>query len=485
MEITMIQNLHRPVEKPDKPVERTDTPVEETGGTNLAFFAGTPCAEREGRPVELLDTSLSEEQNREDMNIKKEAQEIYESGQALKFIVDTLQRYHVDDTDLLTALTLSHAATNVMNNEIALNIRVSGAAGTGKSHAMMTAAEIIPSDRILTGRFSDKALLYKSAEIKPGTTFLFDDQSLSEVAAEIMKAQTSDVNKPFHYTTVQNGQTLTLTCPERCVRWNALCDSTGDEQTADRELSFFADDSEEHHRKVAALKAKMDMDPAFRLDKRPLKVCKEILNLLPTEKDKRTIVQIPFADKIRFDGTETLRTMSHLSTMIRAAALLAAPKRNVTSAGFLIAETDDFKVAAGIMNRIINGIGGSQKYKLTQNQEKILTLLKTKPTGLYSYKDLRRELMMSEVTLSQAMNGRKDTVHHSDGLLKINGIDTITDYYGRNGKILDWDAEEYFAWDKTKNYIYLDMDENTSEGDTSDKRETELTPPGDERDLTA
>ncbi|MDO5847232.1 MAG: hypothetical protein Q4Q20_02885 [Methanocorpusculum sp.] len=461
----MIQNLHRPVEKPDKPVERTDTPVEETGGTNLALYGGTSCAEREGRTVEPLDISAAQQENQEIMNIQEEARMIYDSGQALKFIVDTLQRYHVDDTDLLTALTLSYAATNVMNNEIALNIRVSGAAGTGKSHAMSTVAEIIPDDRILAGRFSDKALLYKSADIKPGTVFLLDDQSLSEIAAEIMKAQTSDVNKPYNFTTVQNGQALTFTSPERCVRWAALCDSTGDEQTADRELSFFADDSEEHHRKVAALKAKMDMDPAFRLDKRPLKVCKEILKLLPTEKDKRAIVQIPFADKIRFDGTETLRTMSHLSTMIRAAALLAAPKRNVTSAGFLIAEIDDFKVAAGIMNRIINGIGGSQKYKLTQNQEKILTCLKTKLTGLYLYKDLQRELKMSESAFSKAVNG-KDTVHHSDGLLKINGINSVDNWYGRPSKSLDWDAEEFLKWDGSKNYIYLELDNgDASESD--------------------
>lgn len=441
-----------PPKSPESPASpNSPTPQDAaSGGMNLANFGGTSCSAQEGRAVPQLDISAAEKQSEEEKNQDEEACRIYESGQAFEYMTNTYLKLHVDDENIIRALILSYAGTFIANNELGINIRVSGEAGIGKTHVVNTVAKIVPPDYMLAARFSDKALLYMCEDLKPGSVIYYDDQALSEQAAEIMKAQTSDINKPFIYHTVANGKHEQLVFPPLCVRWFVLCNSTGDEQTADRELSFFVDNSFAHQQRVKQLKAFLSMNPSVQRDTTAVDTARRIWKYIR----RGTIVQIPFADRIESDGSEPLRNLALFESLIRASAVLHAPVRERTAEGYVVASEEDFEIAAKIMNPILKGVQGSQKHKLTRIQERILTeFLELKPSGLYLYKDVRDALNLSEAQLSQAINGRNDATHHSDGLLKIPGIAARQD---RDGvKYLEWDKENYRKWNGSMAYFIL------------------------------
>ena len=458
-----------PPKSPESPASpNSPTPQDaSSGGMNLANFGGTSCSAQEGRAVPQLDISAAEKQSEEEKNQDEEACRIYESGQAFEYMTNTCLKLHVDDENIIRALILSYAGTFIANNELGINIRISGEAGIGKTHVANTVAKIVPPDYMLAARFSDKALLYMCEDLKPGSVIYYDDQALSEQAAEIMKAQTSDINKPFIYHTVANGKHEPLIFPPLCVRWFVLCNSTGDEQTADRELSFFVDNSFAHQQRVKKLKAFLSMNPSVQRDTTAVDTARRIWKYIP----RGTIVQIPFADRIESDGSEPLRNLALFESLIRASAVLHAPVRERTAEGYVVASEEDFEIAAKIMNPILKGVQGSQKHKLTKNQERILTeFLEPKESSYYLFKDIRDALNLSEAQLSQAVNGRYDTTHHSDGLLKIPGIAARQDKDGI--KYLEWDAESYRRWNGSKAYFILRpvSEESESEEPVSEKK---------------
>lgn len=423
-----------------------DNPIE---GMNLADFLGTPNSEINHIVIhDELDLSKAESENAEDISIQTEAKEIFESGKALEYMMKYCSQQHLGDEHIIQTLLLSYAGTKVRNNELGLNVNISGEAGSGKSHAANVVLKILPQHKVFSGRFSDKALLYFAEQMEEGSVISMDDQSLSEVAAEIMKAQTSDPNEPFIYRTVLNQEPHEITIPPRCVRWFVKCNDTGgDEQTQDRELLLYADNSPEHQSEVKRFKDKLAATPKEFRGSHEEKVCRKIWDFVESAS-----VLIPFAGRIETSSKERLRNYALFHSLIRSSAILQAKQRkHLEGTDYIYASESDFETAAKLMNSILNSELGDQRYHLTQVQSKILNDLKARRSGEYSFTELREQLGLADSTFTEAVRGKKG--RGDAGLCRVRGISVVRKD-GRT-KFIRWNREDFLSDDSSKQYFVL------------------------------
>lgn len=422
---------------------------------NIADFLGPSYSEMNNIPTVDLDMTKANEQNLKDIEIQGRAEAIYKAGNALSFMEQCCLKLHPgNDKHIITAYLLSFAATKVLNSK-GLHINVTGEAGSGKSHVTSTVLKHIPAEKQIDGHFSDKYLFYKAADggFEEGTVICMDDQNLSETANDILKAQTSEWNKPYTLRTVIDKKSRDMIIPARCPRWITKCDATGDEQTADRQLTLFANNSNEQKEIIRKQLDNEAMYPEKFIDDTNQKICRIIWGLM-----KPTYVVIPYCNRIKVDGDESNRNYGILLSLIMSAAVMSAPVKMKNESGYVIAAEEDFKVASKLMNPILAGFGGSQKYKLTPSQEKIKNYLLKKPSGVYPYQELINDLTMSSSAFSQAINGRKPD--QSDGLLKIPGFHSGIGSYDclKNEKQLSWNKELFERWDGSRAYVTLEND---------------------------
>ena len=135
---------------------------------------------------------------------------------------------------------LSLASRSVLNTN-GLHVSSPGK-WKGKSHAFTTLLQQVPKRFRLAGRMSNKALFYVE-NLQPGSVIVFDDTTLSEDMAEILKGVTTSFREPFLYRTVskdRKGQVCTI--PERCIWWVAKVEGAGDDQVFNRMLTCWIDD---------------------------------------------------------------------------------------------------------------------------------------------------------------------------------------------------------------------------------------------------
>ena len=386
---------------------------------------------------------------------REEAVQIYNSGAALNYMCGSASKMHADDKPIIRTLFLSYASVFVRNCN-GINVEITGSAGSGKTHITKVVLKHIPIYAQLKGKLSDKALFYH--EFPTGTIFSFDDQDLSPD----MQGTIKNLNweEPTRLYTVKQQSKLVLEIPERCPYWNTKAEGAGDEQIQDRLLKFWADESEEHKARRDEMEARYLMHPEEKgkFD-RSAKVSAEIWRIIK-DAGVRNVV-IPYADRIT-GGDGDARTKNLFTALIQASAIINAPVRGKTDDGSVIASADDLYEAIKIINPLMRNEGGSQSKKLNRNAMAVLDALKDKPSGDYSYdeiKTLAGGLTSSE--LSHALHGR--SADKMDGLeVKCPAI-TVTQVSIKKyeystgitqsimGKGVSWNKELYAAWIITGN----------------------------------
>jgi len=225
----------------------------------------------------------------------------------------------------------------------------------------------------------------------------------------------------------------------------------GDEQILDRQLVFWTDESKEQKQAVSDALMKRASNPGMGdEEEKDMVVCRAIWNYVP-----QAVVSIPFADRIGFNEWMDARNIKMMISLIQTNALMHAATREIDDEGNLVASEEDFFAAAGLMNPLLNNVGGSQRMKLSANASKVLAFLSEKWSGEVPFSEIRRATGMSTTQLSNALFGRNDA--KTDGLLSsCNALEVVTlsesvdDGVGRktvgNRKAIRWSRETYEAW---------------------------------------
>lgn len=379
--------------------------------------------------------------------LAERAKLIYESGNALEYICESCGRIHVGDATAIACMILSYAATRVYNSD-GIHVSLSGSAGTGKSHCGKTAADHLPDGAVMSARVSDKALFYH--DIKSGTVLLMDDQELTEDFQELLKVASTDWNKPAEYLTVNNQKALKLSLPARCPFWVVKANLNGDEQVLDRQLVIWTDESYEQLRSIQNAIFSAAACPEKTAEQESVLISREIWQHISP-----ATVLIPWSSDIECSEHMDARNIKLLIALIQAHALMAGAKRVKNTEGHIIADRDDFKAAARLMNPLLQNKGGSQKLKLSSAASSLLDFLKGEPSGDIPFDDVRKFTKMSKAVLSQALYGRNDT--QTEGLLAVcpaaDVVDVSVTATLNNGvtrssrqKAIRWSKEAYDRW---------------------------------------
>lgn len=429
---------------------------------------------------DMLDISAAIAQMDAEAEIQNTAEMIWRDGMALRYICSSCHESHVGDEIAIQAMILSYAATRIINSE-GIHISLSGAAGTGKSHAAATAAKHLPPPAVLDARLSNKALYYH--DIMCRTVLIMDDQELTEDMQELIKVASTDWNKPAEYLTVNNQKAVTLTLPPKCPFWIVKANLNGDEQILDRQLVIWTDEGTEQRKQIQGALFSKAADPNIITEVDHADICRQIWRQVPPE----NIVIIPYAEEIECDELMDPRNIKLLLDLIRAAALMNGTSRvhpenqlnpdqipaaiieDARQAGtvpipptIVTAEYEDFKTAAQIINPLLQNKGGSQKLKLSSAANRILDFLAHETTSrIISYEEIRNRTRMSIIQLSRAINGRAD--RGTDGLLAVcPSIEIVDETIVRDGggtyrrKALKWDYENYQVWRACTGMFFID-----------------------------
>jgi len=308
------------------------------GGPSLESQRGTPLSQPTG-----------------EIPGRKEALAVLQQGDPKRTMLTAFALDHEGDEVVAECLVMSLASRSVINTN-GLHVSVTGESGKGKSHAFATMLRQVPDRYRLEGAMSNKALFYLD-DLQPGSAIVFDDRSLSEEMAEILKGVTTSFRKPFVYRTVtrdRKGQVCTI--PERCVWWVAKVEGAGDDQVFNRMLTCWIDDSVEQDARVLARVLVRDQElPENIGEERPdVLVCRAMWEVLGQQ---RFHVVIPFATRVRFQATTNRRNPEMLLDLVKANAVLRFMQREqqkVGSVPCLTATLDDFKEAARLFG-LING----------------------------------------------------------------------------------------------------------------------------------
>jgi energy-coupling factor transporter ATP-binding protein EcfA2 len=253
-----------------------------------------------------------------DQDIQNEALRVLQTGDPIRYILDTFALAHEGDEIVAQCLLMSLASRAVIKSK-GLHVLVTGESGKGKSHAFESMMDLIPQEYCLGGRLTDKALFYQN-NLRKGSVICLDDVSLSFSLQETLKGVTTSFKKPFIYRTLDKDRnSLTKVIPERCLWWIAKKEGTGDDQVWNRMLTVWIDDSQIQDDLVLAREldeAARPASPCVTIS-REMRICRALWDHLAS-----VSVRIPFARRIRFTNSKNRRNSSMLLDLVRSIALL-------------------------------------------------------------------------------------------------------------------------------------------------------------------
>lgn len=426
----------------------------------LTKFMETPNSNKlETKPEELevIDT---------DADITKKAKEIWESGNALNYMCESVARDHIGDKTAIRCMFLSYGSTRIQNSD-GIHLSLSGSAGTGKSHTAEETIKRLPKEAVHNNRLSDKALFYH--EIKPRTVIVADDQELTEDIQEIIKGATTNWNEPKGYDTIINGKPVTLTAPPICPFWILKANLNGDEQILDRQLVIWTDDSTEQRLSIQKAILKKAANPQnTSIEREDVKICRFIWQQIPIN----CYVEIPYAEQIKCDENMDPRNINLMISLIQSIALMRGPARQEPptepGAPFKITATrNDFLDAAKLFNPLLENKGGSQKLKLSNVSTKVLQALETEENdAIITLEEIQQRTGLNSTQVSQALHGRKIKDHQTQGLISVcPAIDVIQVSKMINGgtgtvrqTAIKWNVSTYKQWKLGSGMFYLNLD---------------------------
>lgn len=298
-----------------------------------------------GRRLKQLDQLLLIE----DPKIKSRAIEILRNGNPMDFIINVYSRLHVGDIVLGIVLLLSIVCQSILNSE-GLQPKLSGASGKGKTHAAKAMFHLIADVGYkIEGSLSAKSLFYHP-DLVSGTVVFSDDVRISADLEDTLKRAMSNFQqKTKHYTVSKDRQSQSLEIPERITWWQTSVDNHFSDELLNRLFGLDVDDSTEQDNEVTKYQLEMAKrgDVALPEDEDVL-VCRSIIHII---KSKLFKVDIPFADRIEWKGSEDRRNLPRFLDLIRAFAALRFMQRYEFLENEILADIKDFDDAKALFEQ--------------------------------------------------------------------------------------------------------------------------------------
>ncbi|WP_292462305.1 hypothetical protein [Methanolobus sp.] len=350
--------------------------------------------------------------------IKQKAQQILETGDAFKYILDTWNKYHVGDRNTGEICFCAIGSTYILNSR-GIHVKLNGPSGKGKSDAADTVSELIPPFKLKATSISPKVLYYDRT-LKAGTLICSDDIEISEPIAETIKRSTSNYQRETKHATLKTQELLELSIPPRVCWILTSVDSLEDEQLGNRFISVDINDTLEQDQLVYdnILIGEMNNKDIMQSPEDVL-VCRQIFEIIGGDDTTPKLYQIaiPFAKCIDFVDKSNRRNPKIFFDIIRAVALYHIKQRELFN-DFYLATVDDFNRAKEIYGKVAL----NRKTNLTGQELKVLKMMEQNSGSDIGYSEIANYLGVSETRAKQIVNGKKG---NSGLLAKVKGFNVI------------------------------------------------------------
>jgi hypothetical protein len=367
----------------------------------------TICNNQEKLPQDVKEGLEKEKRQLEQLYamehapVKAAAAELMRYGDPVGYIIKVFNRLHVGDTGIGKVMLLSIACQSVLNSE-GLQPKLSGASGKGKTHAAKAMYHLIPDlGYKLEGSLSAKSLFYHP-DLRPGTVVFSDDVRINADLEDTLKKSMTNFQQTTSHMTVIKGESKTLTIPERITWWMTSVDNSVSDELLNRLFGLDVNDSVDQDYAVT----KQQLDHAkygtisFPEDDVDVCVCRVIIHMI---KGKLFKIDIPFADRIVWNGSGDRRNLPRFLDLIRAFTTMRYMQRFEFLDNEYLADIKDFEDAkalyeqgkAGLTTKLTESELRLVKYMVGSGPRSINDIVKSymKPNGkLYTPEAIRKML---------------------------------------------------------------------------------------------
>lgn len=255
--------------------------------------------------------------------IQQEAIEILTTGDPLRKIRDTYATLHSGDQEVIDVFVISYCAGSAANSQ-GVQPALTGSKGAGKTSAAQAATHLLPREYLLSGTFSNKALLYLG--LKPGMVLFSDDTVLSEDINDLIKRAMSNYQQPTEYLTLDSERNvIALTIPPRQTFLFTSISDQGDDQLSDRQYKIGIDVDPERDRKYAEYlqKKAISGEPDYPTS-RDVLICRAIFREIRKNLYR---VEMPFFQYVKWNDTTRRRVMRFHLDFVAGMAILNHRRR--------------------------------------------------------------------------------------------------------------------------------------------------------------
>jgi hypothetical protein len=384
--------------------------------------------------IDIDEISISAEEKE---SARLEAISILQSGDPLKFILDTITTQHTGDEATEEGICVSIAGQSCLNTA-GMQCAVNGESGSGKSHALKSHLHLVPSKYKRVTSLSAKAAYYM--DLKPGTIIFSDDTIPSPEMEEVIKRATTNYQEYTNHTTVKDGKKASFTIPPRINWYLTSVDSAVSDQLLNRQLTFNTVDTAAQKNAIFNMQKQeaKSGELGILIMNKDVLICRRIYDIIRSRMFK---VKIPYADDIDLLDKSNSRTFPLFLDMIKGYTILFHAQRETDEDGYLLATKDDFFKARKLFESQTEGIVS----KLNDKERTVLAYIAKNPRC--SIGSIANGTKFPYSTVRSLLKGRKDRPH--DGLLeKVKGLE-ISDETHTNQE------EEGYCISKKAEYFIL------------------------------
>lgn len=394
--------------------------------------------------IQADESDIQEETRKAAYN---EAMEILKNGDPVRYLQYTIGNIHIGDTDAVEGLILAIANQSCTNTQ-GLQIKMSGASGSGKSHIVDSVLQCVRTKHKHESTLSAKAAYYLN--MKSGTILYSDDAIVSEDMEEVIKRATSKYQKYTTHTTVKDQTPKILTIAPRILWLLTSVDDEVSDQLLNRQLVFSIDESTEQKKAIFEMQRKEAIEGILHTQcvTHEVLVCREIIDHI---KKSLFSVKIPFGNGFKLADLSNTRNFPMFLDAIKGYTIFMQEQREKDEDGYLLATIDDYVKA----KRLIESQSESLRTKLNDKERKILAAIRqgdpwidvnelASKTG-YTYYQIRdavegRDRKSGLLIKVPGLKKEEQIVRESDEYPAKNRRQTVYSYSGKGNALALYDS---------------------------------------------
>lgn len=355
----------------------------------------------EAQEKDAIKQSEEKHEPKTDDAVHTKAKVILETGDPIKYIVESCGRYVLGGENAFRKLACCVSVQDIAQSA-GLHPRLSGESGMGKSLLVLVFAHHLPPEIVSIGSSSNLAVFYHN---EGNRIFRVLDDYVAggnETIDTIIKQTSTVYHQVYAHKTVKDMEPATLYIGSEQTWAITAVDASQDIQVLNRQIPINVDDSEDLTKKVniSTINRYAEGREQFFTDE-VTEICREMWRILRS--GEIIDVKIPFGDRIEWLDNSNRRNPSIFMDLVIARTAMMRYQRQTDSTGVFLAEEEDFRFAENLFK---DKDAEELVKRLTKKERQLAEIVTKYPEGI-TREDVAVTMKISVQRISQLLNGEK------------------------------------------------------------------------------